>query len=343
VRMVGKVLLAKFLGLPNEVLTCATVFSFRLTEAEMKLLNEINSIHCDSKYGKERFNAQDLLVKKDDIVELYKFMDLCHKKMILKKSTERDRCGFIRIGGTSDVPYTQIDGVKYLPSFYFEGEIDYAKSLSLTGWDWAYLRFCCKVQGVKDELIVGDRCVAVPLQELRLYFAPGTSFVEYWPSKDFISRVPSKKPSRPGWTKVIINHEGNKFSGKLVPIKEFPSQQFSKDPPYKALKCMIESKVLQCINIRPYQYKEVMVTLPHLVEQLFSGFTEEDVGNMLVSQDISLYKGNNGQEEVIKHEGWEDKYVKVPLVTVKDIFHNIQNWKNLRMFAEEGSKRFKGI
>merc|ERR1712142_847576 len=185
--------------------------------------------------------------KKDDVFELYKFMDLCHKKMMLKKSTESDRCGFIRIGGTSDVPYTQIDGVRYLPSFYFEGEIDNAKILSLTGWDWAYLRFCCKVQGVKDELIGGDRCEAVPLQELRLYFAPGTSFVEYWPSKDFISRVPSKNPSRPGRTKtkVIINHEGNKFSGKLIPIKEFPSQQFSKDSrvisPYKALKCLIET------------------------------------------------------------------------------------------------------
>ena len=85
------------------------------------------------------------------------------------------------------------------------------------------------------------------------------------------------------------------------------------------------------------------MTLPHMVEQLFSGFTEEEVGNMLVSQDIRLYNGNSGQEEVIKQEGWEDKYEKVPLVTVKDILHNIQNWKNLRMLTDEGSKRFKGI
>ena len=46
-----------------------------------------------------------------------------------------------------------------------------------------------------------------------------------------------------------------------------------------------------------------MVTLPHMVEQLFSGCTEEEVGNMLVSQDIRLYNGNSGQEEVIKQEG----------------------------------------
>ena len=63
-----------------------------------------------------------------------------------------------------------------------------------------------------------------------------------------------------------------------------------------------------------------MVTLPHLVEQLFPSFTEEQVGNMLVSQGVLLYKGNTGQVEVLKHHGWEDKYEQVPLVTVKYIY-----------------------
>ena len=345
IRMVEKILLTKLLqALPVEVFTCSVVYSFKVTEAEFKLLNEVNAMHCDSKFGRERFNAEDLLVKKDDLIEFYKFLDLCHRKMITKKSTEKDRCGFIRIGGTSDVPYTQVEGVKFLPSFYFEGELDPTKCVSLTGWDWAYLRFCCKVQGVKDELIMGDVCEAVALQELRLYFAPGTSFVEYWPSKDFISKVVSKKMSRQGsWAKVITNHVGNKFNGKLTLIKEFPLQQFSKDPPYRAQKCMIGSKVMQCMNIRPYQYNEVMVTLPHMVEQLFPGFTEEQVGNMLVSQDVKIYKANHGQVEVIKQCGWEDKYDSVPLVIVKDIVHNIQNWKKLKGVDDENAKRSKGV
>jgi len=344
VRMIEKVLLGKFLQvLPKEVFTCAVMYSFKVTEAEIRLLNEINSTHCDSNFGKGRFNMEDLLVKKDDMVQFYKFLDLCHRKMILKKSTERDKCGFIRIGGTSDVPYTLVDGVKLLPRFYFEGELDTGKCVSLSGWDWAYLRFCCKVQGVKDELIVGDKCEAVALQELRLYFPPGTTFVEYWPSKDFISRVLSKKMPRLGsWTKVITNHEGNKFNGRLVLIREFPAQQFSKDPPYKAMKCRIENKVLPCINIKPYQYNEVMVTLPHIVEQLFPGNTEEQVGNMMVSHDTHIYRGNTGQLEVIKQEGWEDKYENVPLVTVKDILPNILSWKKLKII-NDGGKRFKGI
>ena len=343
VRMVEKALLGKLLlTLPREVFTCAVINSFKVTEAECKLLNDINLVHCDSNFGKVKFSVEDLLVKKDDVAKLISFLDLCHRKMILKKSTEKDRCGFIRIGGTSDVPYTQVEGVKFLPSFYFEGELDTSKCVSLSGWDWAHLRFCCKVQGVKDELIVDDKCQAVDLQELRLYFAPGTTFAEYWPSKDFISRVPSKKMSRMGiWTKVITNHEGYKFNGKLVLIKEFPLQQFSKDPPYKAMKCRIENKVIQCMNIRPYQYNEVMVTLPHMVEQLFSGNTEEQVGNMMLSQDTRLFKGNSGHLEVIKQEGWEDKYVNLPLVIVKDILSNIQSWKKLKVI--EVGKRSKGI
>ena len=108
-------------------------------------------------------------------------------------------------------------------------------------------------------------------------------------------------------------------------------------------RCLIESKTIQCINIKPYQYKEVMITLPHMVEHLFPGFTEEQVGNMLVSQDVMLYKGNSGHVEVIKQEGWEDKYSAVPLVTVKDIFHHIKSWRNAFKASDFGGKRFKGI
>jgi len=347
VRMLERGLLSKFLQtLPTEVLTCPILYSFKVTEVEMNLLNEINSKHCDHQFGREKFNAKDLLVKKKDLVECHEFLDLCHRKMIQKKATEKDRCGFIRIGGTSDVPYTKVGSVKFLPSFYFEGELDHAKCVRLTRWDWAYLRFCCKVQGVKDELIKGDYCEAVALHELRMFFAPGTSFVEYWPSKDFISRVISKTSPRQGcWTRVLINHEGGKFTGQLTPIIEFPLQQLNNQPPYKPIHCLIDEKIVKGINIRPYQYKEVMITLPHLVEQLLPGFTEVQVGDMLVSQDVKLYRANTGHRDIIKQEGWEDKYAceQVPLVIVKDILHNLKTWKNLMKDGNYGTKRSKGI
>ena len=72
-----------------------------------------------------------------------------------------------------------------------------------------------------------------------------------------------------------------------------------------------------------------------------------------MSQDVMLYKGNSGHVEVIKQEGWEDKYSTVPLlshiimsigiVTVKDIFHHIKSWRNALNAADFGGKRFKGF
>ena len=344
VRMVERMLLSRFLQvLPNEIVTCPTIHSYRTTEVEARLLNEINAKHADCQYGKENFTTKDLVVKRSDIDRFYQYLDLCNRKMITKKSTEKDRCGFLRIGGSSDVRYTEVEGVKYLPLFYFEGEeIDSQKCKTLRGWDWAFLRFCCRVQGVKDELIAGDCCGTVALEELKYYFPPGTSFVEYWPAKDLISRVVTKRNTQGSWTRVIINPERKKFQGRLTAIRDFPLQA-SSQAPYKAQKSLIEGKIVQCINIRPFQYKEVMVTLPHMVEALFPGLSEEQVGNMLASEGVLLYKGNSGQVEVIKREGWNDKYEEVPLVIVRDIVTNITNWKNAVKAGEVGSKRFKGI
>jgi len=345
VRMVEKVLISRFLQLlPYEVVTCPIIHSYRVTEVEARLLNEINAKHSDCLFGKDNFTTKDLVVRKYDVEQFYLFLDSCFSKMILKKSTEKDKCGFLRIGGTSDVPYVEVGGskTKYMPVFYFEGEIDLQKCVTLRGWDWAYLKFCCKVQGVKDQLIASDVCKSVSLEDLREYFPPGTTFVEYWPAKDFVSRVMSKKSTQSGsWTRVITNPEGGKFVGRLTLIKEFPLHQTA-EAPYRALKASVESKIVTCINIRPYQFKDVMVTLPHLVEQLFPSLTEEQVGDMMVSQGVALYKGNKGQTEVIKQEGWQDKYEQVPLVTMKDILPNMQSFKNAVKAADFGGKRTQG-
>ena len=56
-------------------------------------------------------------MRKSDVVEFYKFLDLCYRKMILKKSAEKYLCCFLRIVMSS----TQVDGIKLLPLFYPEG------------------------------------------------------------------------------------------------------------------------------------------------------------------------------------------------------------------------------
>ena len=133
------------------------------TDSESKLLNEINLKHTDCSYGKEAFTSKDLVVRLKDAKEFHKFLDLCHKKLVLKKSNASDRCGFFRINGESVVPYTVKEGTKYVPLFYFEGETEHLKLKSevVDGWDLAYLKFCCKVQGIRNELFANDVCKVI--------------------------------------------------------------------------------------------------------------------------------------------------------------------------------------
>ena len=264
VRILETFLLSKCLQLlPHEAVTCSRVDSFSVTEDEARLLNEINTKHVDLLFGKDSFTTKDLIVKVEDAVLFYQFLELCHKKLILKQSYASDKCGFTRIGGLSDVPHVKVETKNYLPVFYFDGEID-RQCVTLRGMDWAYLKFCCKVQGVRDELIASDVCEAVAVEDMGDYFPPGTTFVDYWPTKNYINRLGQFKLN--SWTRVITNPEGEKFLGRLTLIKEFPFQQTDDGLPYKANKALILKKIVPCINIRPFQFMEVMVTLPHLVQ-----------------------------------------------------------------------------
>ena len=100
VRMVERKFLSKFLNvLPPEVNSCHCIRSYYITDSESKLLNEINLKHTDCYFGKEAFTTKDLVVRLKDAKEFYRFLDLCHKKLVLKKSNASDRCGFFRING----------------------------------------------------------------------------------------------------------------------------------------------------------------------------------------------------------------------------------------------------
>ena len=186
--------------LPQEVNSCTSIRSYYLTDSESKLLNEINLKHTECTFGKEAFTSKDLVVRLKDAKEFFKFLDLCHKKLVLKKSNASDRCGFFRINGESVVPYTVKNGTKYVPLFYFEGETDHLKlkSEEVEGWDLAYLKFCCKVQGIRSELFNNEICKVVALDEIK---GQGTTFEDYWPAKGSIEPVSSRSGVTGGnWT-----------------------------------------------------------------------------------------------------------------------------------------------
>jgi len=448
VRMVERKLLNRFLQvLPPEVNSCTCIRSYYITDSESKLLNEINLKHTDCSYGKEAFTSKDLVVRLKDAREFHKFLDLCHKKLVLKKSNASDRCGFFRINGESVVPYTVKESTKYVPLFYFEGETEHLKLKSevVDGWDLAYLKFCCKVQGIRNELFANDVCKVVALEEIKGHFPSGTTFEDYWPAKGSIEPVASRHGVSAGnWTQKpagqpkaqthtqgaaaaaqlgalnmnpayrnlqpqqltaaqqqqlllqqglnpsqlnspqfqqllragLIGGQGgvggvaglqsavnmaalmrpqtaqagraapaqNKaFPGKLTQIKEFPIEK-SNQQPYKLQKALIDQKIVPCINVRPYVFHDLMMSLPDFVKHFFPDLPLEKSREMLQEiLKVVLYKGNTGHQEVLRSEGKCGVYDPVPLVLVKDIMTYMPQMKymfsNMMAGTEPAGKR----
>jgi len=442
VRMVERKLLNRFLQvLPPEVNSCTCIRSYYITDSESKLLNEINLKHTDCAFGKEAFTSKDLVVRLKDAREFHKFLDLCHKKLVLKKSNASDRCGFFRINGESVVPYTVKENTKYVPLFYFEGETEHLKLKSevVDGWDLAYLKFCCKVQGIRNELFANDVCKVVALDEIKGHFPSGTTFEDYWPAKGSIEPVQSRhgvsagnwtqKPAgqpkgglAAGHTNVVNNAALNalnmnpayrslqtqqltaqqlqqlslqglnpsqmnnpqfqqllragllgagqpglpqnmaalmrpqsqatraaaptqlnkSFPGKLTQIKEFPIEK-SNQQPYKLQKALIDQKIVPCINVRPYVFHDLMMSLPDFVKHFFPDLPLEKSREMLQEiLKVVLYKGNTGHQEVLRTEGKCGVYDPVPLVLVKDIMTYMPQMKYMfsnMMSSEPANKR----
>ncbi|XP_050062158.1 uncharacterized protein LOC126551863 isoform X2 [Aphis gossypii] len=162
VRMAETQLLSKYIqNLHEDVFNCTSVKSHFITDLEENLLNEINIIHADSIYGKDTFYAsKDYIVRLEDVLELYTFLEVCYNKMQNKITAgRREKCGFINIDSEAVVPYCLADGHQYIPIFYFEGATEHLNNgaVELKEWNFAYLKFCYRVQE--------------------------TSFEEYWPAK----------------------------------------------------------------------------------------------------------------------------------------------------------------
>ncbi|XP_029050488.1 uncharacterized protein LOC114879598 isoform X2 [Osmia bicornis bicornis] len=211
VRILESKLLNKYLSyLHSDIYSCTCIRSYYITEAESKLFTEINVKHCENQFGREQFTCKDLVVRLSDAKEFYTFLDVCYTKLTTgtnpNASNGSDKCGFIRINKESVVPYTVKDGLQYVPLFYFEGETENLKlkAEKLEGWDLSYLKFCCKVQGIRNELFASETCSVISLNDIKSYFPPGTGFEDYWPTKVMDSQllVTSKGGGGGGgWTK----------------------------------------------------------------------------------------------------------------------------------------------
>ncbi|XP_014283022.1 uncharacterized protein [Halyomorpha halys] len=184
VRIIETHILNKHFGvLHSDIYSCTSIRSYYLTESEADLLTSINQEHCEGRYGKAEFGRKDLIVKMEDVGEFYKFLNFCYNKLISPHTMANNtQCGFLRINGESVIAYTVKDGEKYVPLFYFDGVSDslktYTKTLNI--WELAYLKFCCKIQGIKKEFLENSCNSVVKLSDLKVNFPAETKFEEFW-------------------------------------------------------------------------------------------------------------------------------------------------------------------
>ncbi|CAL8083108.1 unnamed protein product [Orchesella dallaii] len=214
--------------LPCELYDTTKISCHYLTPAEAKLLSYLNSWHCDGFYGPEPFSTLDLVISLKDLQTFHDYLNFSY--CVLHSGgrnidTEFKHCGFVRVNTDSMIPYTVISAEeKAVPLFYFEGQTDIlkAKAKPLSGWPLAYLKVCCKVQGVRKDLISGSTLQIVTLADLQAYFPRRTSFTEKcWPSPKPKSLLP-KQSVNVAINTPLLQVTSDKWT-KVVPNNTFPN------------------------------------------------------------------------------------------------------------------------
>jgi len=220
-------LLKKYLrNVHSDIYTsCTSVKGYVITDSEAKILNYINKKH----YGKDfQFSAgKDYIVLLEDFFNFYIFLEVCYTKLLCNNvSSYKDKCGFIYIDSVSVVPYCTVGSHKYVPLFFFGDDtdtlIDHAEKL--VNWNLAYLKFCCKLAGIRDEWFVSDYWIVVNFDHIKNSLPPETDFKDFWPamlSDSFLfTHQKSIHKNPPGsWFKVLpeVVTDENTLTAPVVP------------------------------------------------------------------------------------------------------------------------------
>jgi len=195
--------------------SCTPVIAYKIIDPEVKILNHINEKYYG--YGKDyQFHAGiDYIVSLEDVHNFYLFLEVCYKKLLCNMTSGyKDKCGYIQINlSNTCFPYCTQDGQKYIPLCYLGGD---TKSLSkrpvkLEKWNLAYLKFCCRIYGVRDELFYGDSWLVVNLDDVKKLYPPETNFIDVWPNDlvnvFILTNQESFHSNPPGsWFREVLDH-----------------------------------------------------------------------------------------------------------------------------------------
>jgi len=308
--------------IPQEAVECAAMEAVNITEAEAKLLNEVNMKHSEGAFGKETFSQRDKMVEKDQFEKFVTFLLFCRKCVLLGESPGDDRrCGVIKVKGDGDsskLPYTVLAGSKWVPLAYFEGELGNLKTGAKTirSWDLAYLRVASRLlgSGIAQKLTESS-CQVVRLDTILNCYSSKPKTEDVWSSDALMSRAKSSPMSTAGWTVACKSGPRRKYSGKLTLIKEFPTE--GSGPAYKAVPTQVEGTKLVGVNVKPRQWHDLMVPLADLVAAI-PGLEVEEAGKLLAGKGTNLFRGNQGQAAVMDKEGKSAAWDPVPLIRVGD-------------------------
>ncbi|RUS80474.1 hypothetical protein EGW08_011752, partial [Elysia chlorotica] len=170
VRIVDRKLLSKYPNtFPDELGKKDPLVSHFITEAESKLLNEINTDHCDFEYGQNPFTTKDLIVDLDEFSDFFKLVKKTFPAEVLAKmggevvstisspvkSDLSQFCGWIQINNTVSPYILRVDGgkqVRLVPLsviVYAAGLLNNAgiEGLLPTPQECAMLNEACKIAG----------------------------------------------------------------------------------------------------------------------------------------------------------------------------------------------------
>lgn len=152
------------------------------TEAEARLLNEINWVHCDGKFGQLLFTTESLLVKCSDAYALYEFLDTCYRKLSITQIIS-NKIGFILFSDYVYIPFVGVNSELYMPLHCFSNtnnlQIDF-----ISGWDLAYMQFCCLYQNTWIHEQYTDIMPVVSLTTLKANLPSNTQFEICWPNRN---------------------------------------------------------------------------------------------------------------------------------------------------------------
>jgi len=176
---------------PGIFCQCISVKGYYITDAEAKVLNYIN-VQCSSMFGNHEFIAgKDCIVRLEDVQEFHTFLNVWFNKIELNINDYKIQFGYIRFESYV-IPYFTKEGEKYLPLLFFEKPTDdlLLGAMELKNWDLAYLKLCCHIMEINDDIYNNDSFTVIKFNNLKNYFPPDTIFEEFWPTNvPFDSRI----------------------------------------------------------------------------------------------------------------------------------------------------------